>query len=338
VDNPEPLFSFKAYRRPFRTPVRTSRGLWRAREGIIVRLERDDGALSFGEIAPIDWFGTESFVAALSWCSGISKRATPEQLSQIPASYCCCRSAVAAALRGLASDEVVTGADDGRSLEVAFLLPESPDALDALERAVDRGFRVFKMKIGIAAIEAEQDLVRGLVERLPDGGKLRLDANGGLDLRAASEWVSAAEDWPVEFIEQPLSADAAEELSALARDTPVTLALDESVLSADDVKRWRDRGWAGVFVIKPALAGSLADLSTEIAIDPGAFVISSALETNAGATSALGLAFDTGIKRALGFGVGSFFPDDGLGGGIGRPRFDRTELITINPEDVWNLL
>lgn len=325
------LFSFKVYRRPFRMPVRTSRGLWAAREGILIRIEYDDGAVTFGEIAPIDWFGTEAFIAALAWCQGIPSRCTADQLREIPARYVCCRSAVDGALRSLDAGSSV-------SLDVAFLLPGGGEAIDALERAADRGFRIFKLKIGATATGNEQDGIRRLIERLPEGGQLRLDANGGLDLRAAANWIRLAEDWPVEFIEQPLPVDAAEEMSALAQDTPVTLALDESVLTADDVKRWRDREWPGVFVIKPALAGSTSELLTEIAIDPAVFVISSALETDAGASTALRFAFDSGIKRALGYGVGLFFPNDGLGGSVERPSLTRNEVAAINAEDVWNQL
>jgi O-succinylbenzoate synthase len=152
------------------------------------------------------------------------------------------------------------------------------------------------------------------------------------------KWLDAAQDWPVEFFEQPLAVEEVEDLSALARDTPVMLALDESVLTADDVKRWRDREWSGVFVIKPALAGTAAEVVAEIAGDPGAFVISSALETNAGALAALGMAFDGRIQRALGYGVESFFAEDGLGGGIPGPRFTQANLAALIPEDVWNLL
>lgn len=296
--------------------------------------------MSFGEIAPIDWFGTETFVASLAWCSSVSKRCTAAKLNEIPADYLCCQSAVDSALRGFTNHSQAKGKAvvGERSLEVAYLLPASARAIEAMTRAVDEGFRVFKMKIGTSPVDDELDAVRRLIEQFPDGGKLRLDANGGLDLRTASRWVDAAGDWPVEFIEQPLSADAPAELSALARDTAVSIALDESVLTADDVKRWRDREWAGVFVIKPALAGSVDAVINEIAIDPAGFVISSALETSVGASTALGLAFEAGVERALGYGVSSFFADDGLGGGVARSRLTVAELEKIRSEEVWNLL
>ena len=71
-------------------------------------------------------------------------------------------------------------------------------------------------------------LVDRLVGRLPDRGTLRLDANGGLDIRAAERWLDAAEDWPVEFIEQPLAVDATIDLVRLAADHRVPVAIDES--------------------------------------------------------------------------------------------------------------
>lgn len=340
VDSPLLRFAFKPYRRPFRVPVRTSRGLWTVREGILVRLDRADGRSGFGEIAPLESFGTESFAGALAWCAGIASQPDAAGLRESAAGSRgtpCCAAAITAALEALEETPPSAGAAE-RSLPVACLLPTGAVALDAAARAADRGFATLKLKIGAADFAAESKLVNRLAERMPPGAKLRLDANGGLDCRTAARWLAAAQDWPVEFVEQPLPPEAGHDLLALANDHATPLALDESARTADDVKRWRDRGWRGVFVIKPALAGVPDALLGEIAIEPEAFVFSSALETDVGLAAGLRLAFAAGITRALGFGVGGFFPDDGLGGGVDRPRLSAADALALRPEDAWNRL
>ena len=57
-------FSHRAYRLPLRQPLRTAHGLWAEREGLIVRVEDESGRVGFGEIAPIEWFGTETLAEA----------------------------------------------------------------------------------------------------------------------------------------------------------------------------------------------------------------------------------------------------------------------------------
>lgn len=332
-------FSFKAYRRPFRVPVRTSRGSWDTREGIIIRVADDDGRVGFGEIAPISWFKTETFVGALAWCESQGAEVERAQLVAPVKGLPCCAAAAASALEGmLADDEGTPAPPEGKRLPVAALLPSGWAALDAVERAGELGFTVFKLKIGAGEVQAEQSLIERLVGRLPDRARLRLDANGGLDARTAARWLAAAEDWPVEFIEQPLSVEARDDLLQLAADHPVPIALDESVLTADDIKRWRDRGWRGLFVIKPALSGRGDDLRHEVALDPAVFVFSSALETDVGLAAGVGLALRCGLTRALGFGTGAFFHDDQLGGSIASPWFGPRELESISPAALWKRL
>jgi len=329
-------FSFKAYRRPFRLPLRTSKGIWDTREGIVISVSDAQGRIGLGEIAPISWFRTETLIGALAWCESLGHQVEPERLLQPDRGLLCCGAAAGCAMEALsACDEAAPTPGRGARLPVAALLPGGWPALDALDRAVERGHCIFKIKIGTGEWQAEQGLIERLVGRLPGGATLRLDANGGLDARAASRWLAAAEDWPVEFIEQPLPVEAREDLCRLAADHRVPVALDESVLTADDIKRWRDWGWPGVFVIKPALAGPRDELRAEILPDPAPFVFSSALETDIGLVGGVRLALDCGVTRALGYGTGAFFHDDGLGGSLSSAWFGPSELPTLDPQMVW---
>ncbi|MGH8021600.1 MAG: o-succinylbenzoate synthase [Opitutaceae bacterium] len=349
VDDVALLFAYKVYRRPFRMPVRTSRGLWQAREGILLRIEDECGRAAFGEIAPIEQFGTETLAGALAWCAAIAGRVNADRLAQAPASLPCTAWAVASALAALGTNGADETRESGagataaavnldRRLAVSALIPRGETALAHVRRCADAGFTTFKLKIGAADFATELREIERIVDALPSGARLRLDANGGLDARGAIRWLDAAQAWPVEFIEQPLPVEARRETIALAHDHRVTLAIDEAARTADDIKRWRDDGWAGVFVIKPALAGRPSDWLAEVAADPGQFVFSSALETAIGLRAGLLQAFESGATRALGYGVGAFFQDDGLGGGVAQPEITAADVAQMDVEKIWRSL
>ncbi|MGB5916097.1 MAG: hypothetical protein WBG63_14630, partial [Phormidesmis sp.] len=61
-------FEFRIYRRPFRQTIKTRHGVWKYREGIVLRLSDETGHVGFGEVAPLPWFGTETQAQALTFC------------------------------------------------------------------------------------------------------------------------------------------------------------------------------------------------------------------------------------------------------------------------------
>lgn len=195
-----------------------------------------------------------------------------------------------------------------RRLPVSTLLPAGDEAVATLEERLSEGFVTAKIKIGVEDRDREMSRVERLCNLLPDGGQLRLDANGALNTATASAWLEFAADLPIEFLEQPFPPSDPDGLLGLAADFPTPIALDESVVGVDDLKRWRDRGWPGLFVIKPSLAGPPDLLLAEMG-DDDAFVFSTAMETAIGHRAALRLAFLNPSRRALGFGVGAFFND-----------------------------
>lgn len=270
----------------------------------MVRLEDSDGRTGYGEVAPIPWFGTETLISARFQLGLLGTEVHEETLRQIPTSHPCCQAALGAAMEGLLG----TPYPSGRRLPVSALLPTGDEAVPALEERLSEGFVTAKIKIGVQDRDGEMSLVERLCGLLPDGGRLRLDANGALDTTAASTWLEFAADLPIEYLEQPFPPSDPDGLLGLAADFPTPIALDESVVGVDDLKRWRDRGWPGLFVIKPSLAGPPDALREEMGEDD-VFVFSTAMETPIGHHGALRSAFLNPSRRALGFGIGAFFAD-----------------------------
>src|SRR6185295_18074434 len=113
----------------------------------------------------------------------------------------------------------------------------------------------------------ELALLDDVCAALPNGGKLRLDANGAWDRRQAERWLERCAERPVEFLEQPCFAERSqgaalqrkmeELLLGLAGDFPTPIALDESLVGEGDVERWVGAGWPGIYVVKPLLVGDV---------------------------------------------------------------------------------
>ncbi len=333
------LFSYRRYKLPFRQPVRTAQGVWAEREGLLLRLENEHGVASFGEVAPISWFGTETVAEAEAVCRGFGEQVTADALASVPERLPCLRFALGAALgSGNGSAEDV----NKKALPVAALLPAGRAALAQVSPKAEAGFRTFKWKVGVADIAEELPLLDDLIAGLPSGAKLRLDANGAWDRRRAERWMERCAERPVEFVEQPIAVGAkgaADLLLGLANDYPTPIALDESVVSAGDVASWLERGWPGVFVLKPTLLGDGPAVMARLEKAKARVVFSSALETAVGAKAALRLAFAfQGEPRALGFGVWPLFQDQRFDGPYLAPFIRPQDVAAIDEEAVWNAL
>ena len=341
-------FQYRRYRLAFRTAVRTAHGVWTKREGVLVKISDEAGISGFGEAACLPWFGTETAEAAEAACGKFGEWIEAEALGELPAGLVCLRNAVAAA-RGELEErvQIAEGAerrvrDNAPYLGVAALLPAGRAVLGALGPKVEAGFRVFKWKVGVGDVADELGLLDDVCAALPSGAKLRLDANGAWDRRKAERWLERCADRPVEFVEQPVAADArgAEDvLRGLAEDWPTPIALDESLAGDGDVERWIGAGWCGVWVMKTSLLGDVAGTLARLEKAKASVVFSSALETAVGARAALQWAFGwKGEARALGFGVWPLFQDARCDGPYAAPFIRAADVERIDAEAVWNAI
>jgi O-succinylbenzoate synthase len=330
------LLQCRSYRLPFRAPVRTAHGVWAEREGLLLRTEDEDGRVGFGEVAPLPWFGTETLEQARAVCAGLGDRVDDGTLAQIDRRFGCVRFGLASALT---RDEPPAWAH--QRLAVAALLPAGRAALMQIDGALANGWLAFKWKVGVGDWEDELGLLDDLFARLPAYAKLRIDANGAWTVRQATRWLERCAERPVEFVEQPVPPGQVDALLGLAHDYPVTLALDEAVVRPEDLRRWHGRGWPGVYVVKPAIAGAPAELLATLTAIKADTVFSSALETCIGMRAALRVAFRyKGPQvRALGFGIGALFVDATCNHPGSGPLAEAGALLeTAEAEKLWNSL
>lgn len=340
------VFEYRRYRIPFRRPVRTAHGVWTEREGLWIRLTDESGRVVYGEAAPVPDFGLERVDDLEETCRQFGDRVAPATIEAIPSAMATLRSAFASAI-GPSSKPA------HKLLTLAALLPAGRGAIAEAEARAEIGFRTFKWKVGVGDVAEELALFDDLCGVLPEGSRLRLDANGAWDRRRAERWLERCAERPVEFVEQPVLAQAIDGgtgrrraddlLRGLAEAYPTPIALDESIIGDGDVAHWLAQGWRGIFVVKPSLLGNLTATLAQLEKAGAEVVFSSALETAIGAQSALRTAFGwRGVTkpdvppRAIGFGVWPLFESADYNGPTAIPYLRPEDVERINVEAAWN--
>lgn len=302
--------AFRAYRRVFSPPLQTRHGVWPVREGILVQLQDDSGRSGWGEIAPIPWFGSESFQQAWAFCQQLPPLLPDIPDLAIPASCTACQFGLETAWLALVDPgpPLPPGAD--RPAALCGLLPTGTAALTGWPRIYAQGYRTLKWKIGVAPIAQEMAVFQELLAQFPPDLTLRLDANGGLSQDEAATWLRVCDRVPdrIEFLEQPLPPVQLAEMLALSQQFATPLALDEAVATVAQLEQCYQQGWRGIFVLKPAIAGSprtLRQRCQDYGLDT---VFSSVFETAIARRAALRLAYQLSpTPRSPGLGTGHWF-------------------------------
>ncbi|MBM0743141.1 o-succinylbenzoate synthase [Phormidium sp. CLA17] len=320
-------FQFHSYQRPFKCPLQTSHGTWKVREGILLQLIDQTEQVGRGEIAPLHWFGSESLEQALDFCRQLPHILTKETIFDIPLTLPACQFGFEMAWEAVVHGEHQRSGVRGQGSELteqdsycalrtphsvllqSALLPAGKVALSTWQKLWEEGYRTFKWKVGVEALEIELAVLARLAQDLPKTARLRLDANGGLSMKTAKAWLAACDLIPIiEYLEQPLPPSQFAQMMELSMWCSTPLALDESVATLAQLQDCHAQGWRGVLVIKPAIAGSprrLRQFFQAHAIDA---VFSSVFETEIGREAGLKLAAELGNSdRAMGYGTSHWF-------------------------------
>jgi L-alanine-DL-glutamate epimerase-like enolase superfamily enzyme len=114
-----------------------------------------------------------------------------------------------------------------------------PDrGLDALQKEMlsylDLGYKTVKMKIGGAPLNEDLKRIEAVLQVLPDGCSLAVDANGRFDLDLALKYAKALEEFELHWYEEPVDPLDFSATAELARAYPGTLATGENLMSWQD--------------------------------------------------------------------------------------------------------
>jgi o-succinylbenzoate synthase len=318
--------------------MRTAQGVFSQRSSVILQLEDADGVVGYGEAAPWPGFGTESAHEAFEALSGAEPQLLGADLDpvQLPAELerhfsrtPAARAALEGALWDLAARRagrplaeylsMLLGPLCGPVLDLvhvgALLVEEANDRLYAeAGRARAAGHRAAKLKVGGRTLAEDLARVQAARDGLGPDVALRCDANGSWSEHEAREALAALAQFDLDYLEQPLPADAIDALARLRRGAQVRIAADESVATQAGAARLLAARAADVLVLKPAsLGGPVRALEVAArARQAGcAVVFTHAFESAVGARHALHCAAAWGESAAVhGLATAGLFLED----------------------------
>ncbi len=315
------------YALPLRQQWQGGGSVFELRRGWLLKVECSDGSTGFGDCAPLPSHGTETMAAAENALDTLLLQIqdqTPElALEQLPTPDLnpAARCAVETALLDLLSKQ------QGLPLH-RWLNPESSSKIRVnanigildnrtLERAItalEHGYNTLKLKLGSPDTQLELTLLRRLCGNLPDGVKLRLDANRTWDTTAVESYLEQLKHLPIESLEEPLSQPNLDSLRALQELTNITLALDETTaqLSIDDLAQLAP---LRRIILKPMAQGGLLPClllgqgANELGIET---VVTTTVDSAAGvwAATQLAAALDTTGQLCHGLGTSEWLQQD----------------------------
>ncbi|WP_128478256.1 o-succinylbenzoate synthase [Halorussus pelagicus] len=220
---------------PLADPLDTARGTIEHRDGLLFRLEADDGAVGVGEATPLPGW-TEHYDECESVLAdavaSIDSGATPADLLADLDSTPAARHALDLALADLrASDEGVPlyrylGAENpAKSVPVNATVGDAPteETVAEAERAANAGFDCLKVKVGARPLTADIERIETVADALPEV-ELRADANAAWTREQAQQFLDAVGDH-LAYAEQPLPATDIAGLASLSGP----IALDETL-------------------------------------------------------------------------------------------------------------
>lgn len=178
-------------------------------------------------------------------------------------------------------------------------------------RAVNAGMRVLKLKAGVAGVQEEIFRLKQIAAQLPEGVRLRIDANQAWTMDDALCFFQESEKLPIESLEEPLRNPDIKAWQSLAECTRIPLAADESLLSTD-LETLLESGGITRVILKPTLLGGLRrcmDLHEKAAAVGVECVVTTTLESAVGVWACIHLAaaVDHMQQTAHGLATSSWF-------------------------------
>jgi L-alanine-DL-glutamate epimerase-like enolase superfamily enzyme len=101
---------------------------------------------------------------------------------------------------------------------------------------LDRGFRTVKMKIGGAPLSEDLRRIEAVLEVLPEGCTLAVDANGRFEIDEALDYAKALADYDLQWYEEPVDPLDYRATAEVARAYPGRLATGENLMSWQDAR------------------------------------------------------------------------------------------------------
>ncbi|PWN06948.1 enolase C-terminal domain-like protein [Rhodohalobacter mucosus] len=324
------MLTFYRYRLPFHKPFVTPGGTFTDREGVLLQLETDSFT-GLSEASPLPGFSDESLDKTIQQL--IDQKETLEALLStpftltgldnllreipLPASAKFALSSLGASTllkSGLAARDELFAQPFRHQVKVNAVtgIGEYDDIISDIAAHHARGFRTVKIK-STPDPETLASALREAVKKYPSM-TFRIDANQSWPVSDALSITGLFTDLNVEYIEEPISVESANDYRELVQKSPIPIALDESLSDMATLETALKALPGIVLIIKPTLLGNIFRISETISANRGPLhrvVVTTALESAVGRSMVQSMAAITGDPGlAHGLDTGRLFEKD----------------------------
>ena len=259
-------------------PFGIATGTQHCADNVIVKLALSDGTEGLGEAAPFPAVSGETKTQALealrATISELTGKAANrwrplcaeiyERMPECPSAACALQSALLDAWlksHRCSMWSFFGGAEHTLESDITLPTGGKHEAAVAATRAVGKGFRMLKVKVGAIAPELDAERLIEIAKHAPCA-RLILDANGAYTSDQALELLAALGNVreQVVLFEQPTARDDLEGLLHVLTESRIEVAADESARSSNDVLRLVRRGAVSAVNIKLMKSGVVESL------------------------------------------------------------------------------
>jgi hypothetical protein len=305
-------------------------------ENVLVKMEREDGSIGWGECSPFRSIHGENIATCMAIGKEIAAQlihcevTRPDQLLQLMDrtvyGNTSIKSAFDIAFHDLLSREKevplykLLGGTSTRTLFTDYTISLSSRekmTADAV-KIIDNGFPVVKVKLGGTPTE-DIERIQAIRAAIGYATPIRIDANQGWDLSGATIALNALEQLKIQVCEEPLPRWKYHELPSLRRAVKIPLMADESCFDEHDAQKLIALQACDGFNIKLGKSSGIvraqriAELANNnnILLQVGGF-----LESRLGFTAAAHFAMAHPQINYIDFDTPLMFTEDPIGGGI----------------------
>jgi L-Ala-D/L-Glu epimerase len=321
-------FKYSPFSFHLKEPFQNSHNIFLDRQGFIISIQDEFGAIGIGECSPLPGSSKESYNDVEEILNKMKKDLigfklktdlgiNPNLLSGFNLLPSVSFGIEQAILSLLLTNNYKFFIDKSENVKKAIYvnsvigLDTTENILANISRKIELGYRTFKIKVGRDNPYDDLVLLSTIRDKFGNEIKLRLDANGRWSADEAIEYLEHIMQFNIEFIEEPCEYISSS--LRVAEELPVPIALDESLESYGNAVSIITESKIEHIVIKPMiLCGLLSTINLihEAEIHDKKVIISSSFETAVGKSGLVFLASLIKNDMAHGLDTSDYFENN----------------------------
>jgi len=234
-----------AYKLPFKVKMQFKQHQLHCREGLILQLTDNSGALHFSEIAPLSGFSVETLTEVKQEVIQLLSGGLENLITHAHH-----LNSLQFALDSLFLSNKIAANDPLISIDTIPLLQGNCEKIFSQYKKLGNA-NLIKLKVARAPVKTDIENFQTLCRLNPEL-KIRCDANQAWNKQQASQFFSAINTQQLDYIEEP--TDNHQVNLALAEQYSIQLGLDETLQKANF--SFQPHECISAFIIKPTIIGS----------------------------------------------------------------------------------